>query len=91
MSSQNCSEWLVQQPNYVINISTISISRNSSLSEPTKVWNKNNIIYPPNKNDTNSISSDTSVEAILYTKHNHQLRKGARIRDSLPGIKNKFG
>ena len=32
-----------------------------------------------------------NVDAILNTKHNYKIKKGARISDSLPGIINRFG
>ena len=59
--------------------------------ESMSVLSNNNTTIPPIINDTNSTSSDISVKAILNTKHNHQLKKGGKIIDSLPGIIDNFG
>ena len=82
---------LVQQRDNVIIVNSTVILRNNSGLISTAEWRSSNPTFSPIKNDTNSTYSDVNVEAILNTNHNHQLRKGAGIRDSLPGIKNKFG
>ena len=59
--------------------------------ESISVLSNSIITIPPIINDRNSTSSDISVEAILNVKHNHQLKRGGGIIDSLPGIIDNFG
>lgn len=49
------------------------------------------ITVPGVKSETSSTVSEISVEALLHTNETHQLKKGALVQDSLPGIINKFG
>lgn len=70
--------------------STCKMGNNRGL-ESILVLSCSNLSIPPIINDTNSTSSDISVEAMLNAKHNHQLKKGGRIIDSLPGIIDSFG
>ena len=94
-SSKNSSEEynvpIVQQRENEIIVSPIVIMRNNSRLESTTNRSNSNSTILPNKNDTKNTTTRINVEAILNIMHNHQLRRGARIRDSLPGIKNKFG
>ena len=82
---------LVQQRDNVILVSSTSMLRNNSELESTTDWSNSNPTFPPIKNITVSSSPDVSVEAILNTTHDHQLKKGAGIRDTLAGIRNRFG
>ena len=81
----------VQQSGDVIIVSSRVLLRNNSRLESTTNRSNSNSTLTPIKNDTNSTSSDTNVEAMLNTSYNYQKKKGAGIRDSLPGIINKFG
>ena len=81
----------VQQSGDVITVSSTIILRNNSEIESTTGWSNSNSTLTPIKNDTNSISSDIYVEEMLNTSYSYQKKKGAGIRDSLPGIINKFG
>ena len=82
---------LVQQSDNVIIVSSTYKLRNNSRIESTSGWSNSNPTFTPVNNVTLNTTTDVSVQAMLNTKHNHQLRRGAGIRDSLPGIKNKFG
>ena len=82
---------LVQQRDNVIIVNATNILRNSSEIKSTTDWRNSDPTFSPFNNDKNSTYSDVNVKTILNTNHNHHLRKGAGIRDSLPGIKNKFG
>ena len=64
---------------------------NSRGLESISVLSNSKLASPPIINDRNSTSSDISVEAILNVKHNHQLKIGGGIIDSLPGIIDNFG
>ena len=75
----------------MIKVSSTIILRNNSWLESTAGWSNSNPTFPPIKNDTNNISSDINVEAMLNTSHDHYKKRGAGIRDSLPGIINRFG
>ena len=75
----------------MITVSSTIILRNNSEIESTTGWSNSNSTLTPIKNDTNSISSDIYVEEMLNTSYSYQKKKGAGIRDSLPGIINKFG
>ena len=75
----------------MIIVSSRVLLRNNSRLESTTNRSNSNSTLTPIKNDTNSTSSDTNVEAMLNTSYNYQKKKGAGIRDSLPGIINKFG
>ena len=90
-SSEEYNVPIVQQRENEIIVSPIVILRNNSRLESTTNRSNSNSTILPNKNDTKTTTTRINVEAILNIKHNHQLRRGARIRDSLPGIKNKFG
>ena len=37
------------------------------------------------------MNTKPSVESLLFKKKDHRIKKGARIKDSLPGITNKYG
>ena len=75
----------------MINVRSTIILRNKSGLESTRDWSNSNPTFPPIKNITVSSSPDISVEAIFNTTHDHHKKKGAGIRDSLPGIINRFG
>ena len=90
-SSEEYNVPIVQQRDNEIIVSPIAILRNNSRLESTTNRSNSNSTILPNKNDTKNTTARINVEALLNIKHNHQLRRGSRIRDSLPGIKNKFG
>ena len=90
-SSEEYNVPIAQQRENEIIVSPIVILRNNSRLESTTNRSNSNSTILPNKNETKKTTTNINVEAILNIKHNHQLRRGARIRDSLPGIKNKFG
>ena len=93
--SKNTSEEynvpIAQQRENEIIVSPVVILRNNSRLESTTNRSNSNSTILPNKNDTKNATTKINVEAILNIKHNHQLKKGAKVIDSLPGIKNKFG
>ena len=90
-SSEEYNVPIVQQRENEIIVSPIVILRNNSRLESTTNRSNSNSTILPNKNDTKNTTTRINVEAILNTKHSHQLKKGAKVIDSLPGIKNKFG
>lgn len=59
--------------------------------ESISVFSNSKLTIPRIINDRSSTSSDVSVEAILNVKHNHQLKIGGGIIDSLPGMIDNFG
>ena len=67
------------------------IMRNTRGLELKPGWSNSNETNPSTKRFENNPTADINVEAILHTNHHHKLRKGAKVRDSLPGIINKFG
>ena len=38
-----------------------------------------------------NIVPETVIEALINNKQKHQIKKGAKVYDSLPGIKHKYG
>ena len=90
-SSEEYNVPIVQQRENEIIVSPIVILRNNSRLESTTNRSISNSTILPNKNDTKNTTTRINVEAILNIKHSYQLKKGAKVIDSLPGIKNKFG
>ena len=82
---------LVQQSENVIVADSKGVLRNNSRLETVTDWSSNVTTPPINNNNTNGTTADANVEALLNAKQDHQIRAGARIRDSLPGIINRYG
>ena len=82
---------LVQLRDYTIIENSTIILRNSSEIVSRTEWSISNPTITPVNNVTVNSTTSVNVESILNIKHNHQLKRGAGIRDSLPGIINKFG
>ena len=82
---------LVQLRDYTIIENSTIILRNSSGIESRTEWSISNPTFTPVNNVTVNTTTDVSVQAMLNTKHNYKIKKGARISDSLPGIINRFG
>ena len=93
--SKNTSEEynvpIAQQRENEIIVSPVVILRNNSRLESTTNRSNSNSTILPNKNVTKNATTKINVEAILNIKHNHQLKKGAKVIDSLPGKISKFG
>ena len=75
----------------MIKVKSTIILRNNSGLESTTGWSNSNPTFPPINNNANSTSSDLDVGTMLNTSRDHFKKRGAGIRDSLPGIINKFG
>ena len=88
--SQQYNVPLVQQSDNGIKVHSTSILGNNGQKTPLANWTSNTSI-PQDINTTKNTSTKNNVITILNTNQTHQLIKGAKIRDSLPGIINKFG
>ena len=76
--SQQYNVPLVQQSDNGIKVDSTSILKNNGQLVRPADWSSN-------------ITTDINVITMLNTKRTHQLKEGAGIRDSLPGIINKIG
>ena len=88
--SQQYNAPLVQQNKNKIKVNSTSISENIRQKTTSANWSSN-VTIPQNINTTNYATTIDKVKSILNTNQTHQLKEGARIRDSLPGFINKLG
>lgn len=80
----------VQQHDNVINLNSSIVERNNSEIHFASNW-KYRATFSPLSDGTKNTTADMSVEEILNPNITHQKKRGAKIRDSLPGIVNSFG
>ena len=77
-------------PSQQYNVPLVRQSDNGIKVDSTSILGNNGQLVRPADWSSN-ITTDINVITILNTKRTHQLKEGAGIRDSLPGIINKFG
>ena len=77
-------------PSQQHNVPLVQQSDNGIKVDSTSVLGSNGQLVRPADWSSN-ITTDINVITILNTNQTYQLKEGAGIRDSLPGIINKFG
>ena len=89
-TSEDNSVIIVQQSENITKLSSSIIQRNNRELDTAANWN-DHVTIPPLNDGAKNATLDISVERILNTNITHNEIRGARIRDTLPGIKNKYG
>ena len=89
-TSEDHNTLIVQQSENITKMSSSIIQRNNRELDTAANWN-DHVTIPPLNDGAKNTSLDINVEKILNTNITHNKKRGARIQDSLPGIKNKFG
>ena len=81
-------EFIVQQDMHKMNDGFKKLAVDSLIDSSFKHNNSN--VESENITKSN-IVPETVIEALINNKQKHQIKKGAKIYDSLPGIKHKYG